>query len=155
MSPSRTRSKSKASKPPKGTKVKAKPVDTRTGSDRRSGVDRRQRHEPVANDRRSGADRRSGLDRRRYRGMDARLRMRVVLLIGAILAYPAVRTYLDGALAIDAAAIRVAIAFGFAGLAVGGVNALLIAYTPTAASPGVARPDIEDAETIDDATGGV
>lgn len=152
MSPVRNKSKSKSTAPKrKAPKAKAKPVNTRAGTDRRTGVDRRQVDVPVANDRRSGGDRRSGVDRRRFRGMEARLRMRLVLLLGAALAYPAVRTWGDGALALDAMAIRVAIAFGFAGVGVNAVNALFIMYSPKASpAPYAPQRGIEDAETVDE-----
>jgi hypothetical protein len=81
--------------------------------------------------------------------MKARTRLRLTILIGAILSFPAVRTYANHDMAIDAAAIRVGIAMLFAGLAVSALGALLNAYSPP---PEDAEPDaaIEDADLVDD-----
>lgn len=155
VSPVRGKKKATAPKGTASKASKAKPVDTRAGKDRRTGVDRRQVDVPVANDRRSGIDRRTGVDRRRYRGMEARLRMRLVLVLGVVLAYPPVRTWSDGALAVDAMAIRVAIAFGFAGLAVSAVNTLFVMYAPKPnPAPLPQQHGIEDAATVDEPASG-
>jgi hypothetical protein len=78
-----------------------------------------------------------------------RTRLRATLVVGAVLAYPAVRTYLDGAIPIDTAAIRVFVAMAFALLAVSAIGALLSAYAP---KPAERAPDpaIEDAEMVED-----
>jgi hypothetical protein len=81
--------------------------------------------------------------------MKARTRLRLTILIGAILSFPAIRTYLNDGIAIDGAAIRVGIAMLFAGVAVTALGNLLSAYTPAP----VEEPDtaIEDADLVDDA----
>jgi hypothetical protein len=81
--------------------------------------------------------------------MKARTRLRLTIAIGIVLSLPAIRTYLDGGIAIDSAAIRVGVAMGFAALAVTALNAMLRAYTPSSANAGGAA--IEDADLVDDA----
>jgi hypothetical protein len=82
--------------------------------------------------------------------MSPRVRLRSTVALGALLSVPAVRTYLDGAIAIDSAAIRVFVAMAFALLVVSAFGALLQAYAPPPAEP-EPDPAIEDAVMVDDA----
>jgi hypothetical protein len=84
--------------------------------------------------------------------MKARTRLRLTLALGVLLSLPAVRTYLNGSIAIDAAAIRVGIAMLLAGVAVSALASLVGAYAPKAADePALA---IEDADLVDDGGAG-
>jgi hypothetical protein len=150
MSPLRKSKAAATTVAPKPAGKPPKVQNQRTGKDRRAGTDRRVAQEPIAEERRSGIDRRTGVDRRQRRGFDALLRKRLILIGGALLSYPAVRTYLDGSLAADAMAIRIAVAFGFAALAVNMLNLLLVAYAPKAEPPKRIDTSIEDADTVDD-----
>ncbi|HEX4904152.1 MAG TPA: hypothetical protein VFU93_01785 [Acidimicrobiales bacterium] len=132
-----------------------KSKERRSGTDRRTG-DRRSRVEldAVGNERRAGVDRRSGIDRRQNRGIDPYARLQLSILVGAVLSFPAVRTWMDGAIPIDTLAIRVAIAMVFAVVAINGLNALIMSYQPKPSPQESTTDGIEDAVLLEGEDGG-
>jgi Flp pilus assembly protein TadB len=127
-----------------------KAKERRSGDERRSEEDRRaQAAEEVGNERRAGVDRRTGTDRRQNRGIDPYARLQVAIVLGGLLAIPAIRTWMDGSIAVDTAAIRVAVAMVFAVIAVNGLNALLVMYQTKPDGDDAQHDGIEDAVVLD------
>ena len=143
-------------KAPKAGKAKARgqvpvvqAVDRRTSAERRRAAERR----TVA---RETPDRRQKIRRAADRpapkpSLDARTRKNLTLGLGAVLSYPAIRTWSDGGIPLTTAAIRVAVAMAFAFIAISAIAALIRAYMP---EPGPDRsatgePELEDATLVE------